>query len=608
MIQIPENHQYVQSNIGDVQPNIFISKNLDLTDNYGKIRIGKRLVVNTSSTNSPVSMNNCPVAFVEWSQGTALAPAIFSIAGLNFIEQVTDYPGGTGFGIVSGSVSTYSSDNSDLKIFQNNLYGSGQTTLEKYAYNGALSEVDTTFSSLGSHLMEVYSGNVLYIQDTFSLITAWNGSSLARSGANTIDFSTVSPVGGVASNSTITGIRAATNIIWVSTMNQSGGRGYVYQWDGASNSPTKEFKLESAGAMAMIIKDDVPWIMDVYGRLLAWNGGTFEVKAQLNRRVNQLFYNSLSPLNNRWIHPNGMSIINNRLNILIDGRHYNAAGSIEETIPSGIYEYDDNIGLSHKHSFGLSYSGDTIIDYGSNRIARAGALAELNYPDLSTSRNGTFLAGANYYIDATTVAKAVFYDDSNDTLQKSGYIVTNKIEATDGSPYNLPVVEANWQSFFTVYKTLLNQSDKIIPKYRTTELTPVEGTISWIDTRTFKVPNSSVIVSNYWTHGTGGEVEIMQGLGAGKCAHITSATLGNDGNWVVGVDESFVGATGTAQARFANWIKISEISPVNNNVNFNSDTIGQKSTWIQFKVCMLFTGRDEIERFLISNVTATPVK
>lgn len=599
MKSIPTNHAYTQPNTSDVLGDIFVSKNLDLTDNLGKIRVGKRLVLNANTADVGSNFNGVPVAIKEFSLN--VGNRMLAIGGAQLLQSTGDYPGST----VAGFLGTYPIDltsfNSDMEIYNGDLHMTGSTNLYKLAFGGTnvSSSIYSSLNSGSPHYLCVYLSS-LYITNLNNQIVLWNGSS----------GSTVFTLPSTATKQVITFIKAASNRIWIGTVasvNSAGQKGYIYEWDGGSASPTKEHRLETAGVVSCVIKDDVPYVMDVYGKLLMWNGGTFKEVARLNRRKNQLFNTTFSGSANSYVHPNGMAVVNGRINILINGSFFDSTSSMIETIPSGIWEYDENIGLYHKHSFGLSHVGDTIVDYGSNRISTAGALAEVNYPDSSASRDGTLMAGADYYTDATTVTHGIFYDNSNDTLQKAGYVVFTKSEATDGSVYNLPTVEGMWESWFTIYRKLLNASDKIVSKYKTQEGTNAEGTINWISNTTFSVSNSSVVVSNYWTSGTGGEVEIMQGLGAGKCAHITNATL-SGGLWTVTVDETFVNGTlnGTAVARFSNWKKISAIVP--NNQVFNSDTISVKSTWIQLKVCMTFTGRDEIERFLLSNGNATPPK
>lgn len=593
----PQTHVLTQPNTSDVLGDIFISKNLDLVENLGKVRVGTRLVVNTSTADAG-TLSDVPIGFREHNSS---GYKLYAVAGGSVQVSSADYPSSS-FTADAGFAFTNppNSAQSDIETYMGDMYVTTTTDLCKLAASSWSIVSTNTLGSGAVHLMCSYAGK-LYITDSDYKIYNWDGSSLTKTGASTLDLSQYDP------NIVITFMRAAGDTMWIGTINQAGDKAYIYKWDGIQTVAVASYKLRSAGVLSGAVMDDVLYAMDVYGRLLAWNGGTFLEKARLNRRSNKLFWNPFAISNVRFIHPNGMAVIGEKINILIDTRLYDSSGSVGQTVPSGIYEYDETIGLYHKHSFSMNHAADTITDYGANRISYAGGLYETNFPDTSVSRNGTFLAGANYYTSATVTTSAIFNDDSNDTLQKYGYMVTAKLEATDGSPYNLPTVEGMWQSFYTIYRKLLASTDKIISKYRINDLEPVEATITWLSTTTFTVPNSSVVVSNYWTATTGDEVEIMQGIGAGKCAHITNAVL-SSGTWIVTLDETFTGVLAgvTSIARFQHWKKISAITP--NNQNFNSDTISTKSTWLELKVCMQFSGKDEIERLLISNSNATPVK
>jgi hypothetical protein len=597
MKQIPnaQNHMWTQQNTSDVLGDIFASKNLDLTENLGKLRLGRRMVLNTSTLDTG-NFSGTPVAFAQWNPTNA--QAIFMLAGSNCVQLSDNYPAAAPYSYTNVGTN-FSPDVSDMIVYNGNLYATTETALVEFA-SGTWTPVGSALATGTAHMMCVYNG-LLYVTNLQSQVWSWNGSTMNTSGGQAIQL-------GSSLFNIITCIRAASNRIWISTVNSSGGRGYVYEWDGASTTVSVSHVLESAGALSCVVKDDIPYIMDVYGCLIAWNGSTFIEQARLYRRTDKLFYNSLSTINNRFIHPNGLAIVKNRINALIDTRHDDPNFEVEQTIPSGVWEYDETIGIYHKHSLTRNHVTDTITDYGASRISRAGAIMEVNGANNTTSaRNGTFITGADYFLDASATTSGVFYDDSNDTLQKAGHFITTKIEATDGSPYNLPTVQAQWNSFVTMYRLLLNATDKIVPKYRTNDVETVDATITWVTSNQFTVPNTSVNAGTYYLNGQGNEVEIIQGIGASMCAHITAATLAG-GTWTVTLDENIPNATGTSIGRFGNWVKISEITPLNNPVNFNSDTIGIPSTWVQFKVWMLFTGKDEIERILISNGNATPVK
>ena len=575
--QVTQLNSWSQSNNSDTNGTLWASKNIDLTENESKLRLGKRLVLNTATADN-ADLSAPPIGF-------KLMNVVYTVAGSYVHSMFGNYPNSAGFTKVtaSGAPSTCDSQYSDIEVSNGYMYVSANDAKVYYMDSGGTWGSFSAGSAYTTHMLTSYGGRT-YMSNLYSSIVSWstsNGSDLATSGQYTLQM-------GNSNSNVITCLRSSSNRIWICTVNNLGGKGYVYEWDGASNQATKSYRLESSGAVSCVIKDDIPYIMDTYGNLLSWNGSTFKKLDGFNRITNQLFIDLASYSNTRFIHPNGMSIVKGKINLLINGTSADAVGSTVQTIPSGIWEYDEKHGLYHKYSFTLDKSGGTIKDYGASKISRVGALAELNFANTDTGRDGTLFAGTNYYTDASTVTTGIFYDNSLDNLQKGGNFITGKIYS--------PNVMETFQSLYYRYKRLASSNDKIVVKYRTDDVEPVEGTITWTSTTTFTVPNSSVVVSNYWTSGTGGEVEIIQGVGSGKCSHITNAVL-SAGTWTVTVDETYTGATGTAIARFQNWTKLGSNVYGDNHTAFNNlqFPLLSTATWVQIKVWMLFTGRQEID-------------
>lgn len=594
MISIPSSGAYTQPNDSDVSGNIFKSFNLDLVDNRGRMRVGTRLVLGLSSSTYPSDFTAQPTAFRGFSSSSG--NLIFALCAGKIYQSNADYPG-SGFTTFAGTLPTdLTAFNSDLEIYGPDLYVTGSTGLYKLSF-GTTNFSAFLYNTLGSasqHKLCAFNGtNLLYVTNNDNVIYSWNGSAMTTSGANSLTINN-------PSKHSIAWIKAGSDKVWIgfnSGINSSGSRGSIFSWDGASIIPSKEYKLSSPGSYGCVIKDDVPWTMDAYGRLLAWNGGTFIEKARLNRRTDQLFsMSSTAP----YVHSNGMSLVNGRINILINASHYNATASVENQIPSGIWEYDESIGLYHKHSFGLSTSAGTIQDWGAQRIAAAGALYEFNYPDNASARNGTFVAGASYYTDASSNLYGIFSDDSLDTLQKTGIYVSPKIDAQDDAAHGIGVISDVWQKLFITYRKLLAATDKITAKYRTVEDTPTDITGTWVSsTSTTTTFTTSTDISSYWTSGTGGEVEIIQGQGAGRAPHITSITT-NGIVYTVTVDEGMaVTAAATFTAKVSSWTKISPLLAMTGS--FSEFPISADSTWIQLKLSMLFTGKNEIHKILLVN-------
>lgn len=599
MIQIPNKKNlevWSQPNTSDSIPNIWASKGIDLTSNEGKVRLGKKLLVNTS-TSDVAEITSYPAAFKVYGSSK------FAIAGASGTGYVfsngTTYPSAGTFTKVTASNSPTAVDSrySDMEISNGNLYVTQASNSVAWTSDGSTWGTQFTVGgsdSTSAHMLTSYAGRT-YMSKLSSLILSWDSSNtVATSGQYTLQL-------GNSDSNVITFLRSSSNRIWIGVVNTLGGKGYVYEWDGASTQVTKSYRLEAQGALSCVIKDDVPYVMDSNGSLLKWNGGTFVEIGRLNRRRNILLYNPLSTSNQRFIHPNGMSLVNGKVNINIDGRNYDNTSSQEETIPSGIWEYDPAHGLYHKESFGLTNSGSSVTDFGQFKIAGAGAISELNMPNNASNRNGTYLVGATYYTDATTTTSGIFYNDSNDTFQKAGYFDTYKIYS--------PNITETWQTFFYRFRKLLGSGDKIVVKYRTEEAEPTDITITWstigASTSTFTTTDANI--ANY---AIGDEVEGVQGTGSGRCSHIVSISAPVVGVYTVVVDEVYTGATGTAKVRLQKWVKLYYSTYGSSEVNFSDISIkaSATSTFIQFKVFMTFTGRGELDDLSIQTQSSQSAK
>jgi len=338
--------------------------------------------------------------------------------------------------------------------------------------------------------------------------------------------------------------------------------------------------------------------MDTLGQLLAWNGGTFVRVAQLFTRNKRYLYNATSQTNLRFIHPNGMSVINGRISCLIDGRAMDGAtGSPDtftqlNTVPSGVYEFStlpgadynifQNKGLIHKHSLSLGHVGSTITDYGQIRLKGVGALSELTFQQNSTPYNATFLAGASYSDDVSSsggTKYAIWYDDINDTLQKAGWFVTPKLYS--------PNITEVWQKIFVQTRDMLDSNDKVVIKYRIKDVasTEVVGKAASTSTVTYTGDLTALVA-------VGDEIEFTQGVNSGILAHVTVISYSNPTTTIT-IDETITSSgAATIKFRYAKWTKGKSIGYAGNTPD--EVPIGKVGGFIQFKLWMRFTGQDEL--------------
>lgn len=573
MILIPsQNKQFTQNNKSDLLGNIWSSFNLDLSSNPGRIRLSPRLMV--SSEQAFVStISSAPCAFKFYNN------AYWAVAGTKVhTNSSTSLQASFTADATSSTPTTCDVTVSDMEVFNSELYVStASNTL--YYYDGASwSSISIGSASTDTHMMTTYSGYLYWstLQNKIYQIDTSHTSSLKLT------------IGTTSGENVITWMRAASNRIWIGTVNTLGGKGYVYEWDGVSRQVSRAYRLESQGALACSIKDDIPYIVDTNGRLLVYSGGTFQEVARFP--TGTLFLTkSTSSVNDRFIHPNGMSVIEGKINILINNKGGDYAATIKENLPSGIWEYDPNIGLYHKYAptYYDDDGGSPITDYGQNKISAVGALADFKKADSSSSANGSFLAGITLYTNVSSTNSAIMIDDSNDTVQKYGYFVTTWIDSAN--------LKDTWNKIYTTYRKFLDSSDKIVLKYRQIEDNPTEISITWSSTNSFTTTTDL-------SGNVGDEIEILQGQGGGLCAHITNVTTFGS-TYIVTIDETLANITNgnTAKARLQSWIKIGSITDLtteSKELSFDSSV----SERIQLKVCMLFKGKDQLHRVALINV------
>lgn len=588
---------YIQNNRTNIFPvgNLWSTFNIDTQSNVGVLRISSRLKLNYSSAD--VDQFGIPVA-IKFFDGK-----IFAICD-TYIFQNGGTPDNTTW-IADGSVSTgsqdgnFEADASDMETFNDTLCATTKTGLYSKAYIGTGAGTWTSRDTITSGTNHVvcyfkkfdrlyYADHTDYIH---SISTAWV---TADPGADyAIQLSSNSPP-----MYQVTCMRAASNFIWIGTVNtySSGAPGKISQWDGLSAQVSSEHQLNNAqGCMAIAIdpNTDTPFAMDSNGVLSSYNGSGFVEVARLPFPFSKLPYNIADSDNEKFIHPNGMYFTKNgNLRCLINNRANVSSLGVIENLPSGIWEWIRGTN-SFIHVQSFSYNppaSSTITDYGQNRVSRVGALVSMNVPSTSNI-DGTLMVGATFYTNATDSKSGIFYDNSKDDVQKKGYFVSTWFESGE--------IASSWNGWWATFKKL-GATDNIVFKYRLTEEAPVEGTITWVDTTHFTVANTVCDVSQYWTSGTGGEVEILRGVGSGQCVHITNAVLAG-GTWTVTVDEVITGATTTtATARFQKWIKI-----------FPADSLLPLSTWgswalntestprFQIKGCFTFTGVGEYHKGIL---------
>ena len=579
MIEIPQNNQWVQTNRSDVLGNLVGTLNVDFTKVLGNTRVN-RMIQTTSQNNGSApnaSLTSYPVGFQIFNS------KIWTVAGAKAHQSGT-VTANSSFVVDATSGTPTDCDSTQSDILVTTLGGTGYlfvTANSKLYYVTSGSWSNTSFTGDGPWMMTAYASRLYFTVSGLSKIySTVDGPTIVSSSDYSLTLGT---------NFIPTVMRASSNRIWIGTIAKN-GKGYVFEWDGVSTQPTREYRLESQGVCSMVIKDDVPYIMDTNGRLQVYYNGTFKELARLPTD-DKFFLKATDTVNDRYIHPNGMSVCNGKINILINNKLDDSAGSIPEFCPSGIWEYDEKIGLYHKYSASyLPVSQNSVTDYGQIRVSGVGALSEMKLQNSASNATGDLMAGMTVYTDATTTDVGIFTNDTFDAVtgtyhanEACGHIVTTKIESSQ--------IKDVWQRLVAFYERFKTSTDKITVKKRSYVQNPTEITITWVDTSSFTTTSNVLGLEGY-------EVQVIQGTGSSKTAHITRIDNHNT-YYTVTLDDTFTGVTGTAKAVIQRWIKCGEIS--NQTSQHQQVNLDETSEYIQLKIAFQFTGKNEFNKMILVN-------
>lgn len=581
-----------QLNDGNILGELWSTFGIDLSDNNGTIRLSKKVKLNTTSDNE--ANLGLPIAFANFDL------RMFCIAGTKIFKN-------TGNNITSSFVEDASTGvptglsvaESDMNLFNGELVVAKSNRIYTKAANGSGTGAWTDRGALSSGYHKLTYFNKFdreYIVDNNVTIksadTSW---SVATSGDNFIDIGDTKGY--------ISTIVASSDYIWIGTYHpsnlasgvvDSSASASILLWDGLSSTITKEFKINAKGILSMVVKDDTVYAMDSNGNLLKYNGYSFSKIGQLP--VNYEILNNATTVlssDSRFIHPNGLEISRNgTILALINNQVSDNTGSILENLQSGIWEWNESNGFIHRYPISfLARTSSTITDYGQNRVSAVGAIKVADIMSTSSLGKSTIVCGLNYYKTVSSTASGIFIDTpvpSNDSIpegQKAGYFITSWLLSSQ--------LKDSWIKVITKHRKLLNSSDKIVLKYRIYEEEPTEVTSTWVNTTTFKTTTD---VSDY---SVGDEIEIISGIGAGKCTHIASIQSG-DTEYIITIEDAVSGATTTtSKMRFQKWKKFATIQ--NQIAESSKNNIGISSERIQLKIYMEWTGDNEIFELIILN-------
>jgi hypothetical protein len=580
MNKIPQNKIWKQQNLGDGFNDIVKSYNLDLASEQGFLKLFPRLVLNTGSdddadlkipfaivynnTLSKWHVGSGAVMFVggdlpneAFTQDAATTPPSF---------ETTTRPDIAVFTAANGDEYTYGMS---AELFKLNIGGT--------AWGSAITGLGG--STNGAPLIP-FLGRLYYRIGRASMGSI-NASDTPVAPTNTY---------ALALNDNAQEIncgKATSDFIFLGTIARPGRKARVHKWNGSSTAVTATYEIDAQGVLSMGIVNNTPWILDSNGALRIFNGGAFVEVDRLPYKKGQIIRPVSGASATHLCHYNGMTVDGDRIFININSTL--ADGTTYDNVPSGLWEYNPTNKLFHHGSPTTTKSGSAIVDYGAQKISATGAISMAKVSDSTT--NGTILTGFSYYSDATTVKHGIFYDDNNDTLQKAGSLIISRIPSEN--------VTDIWQKIYAILgRKFLSATDKIVLKARTEEDEPTEATITYTSTTTFTVAASAFTTAPV----EGDEVEILQGVGAGRCAHITAVT--GTTTLTITVDETITGATTqTTKARFQTWKKLGSYNAQTDDffkLPVDQSQLGA-SPWFQIKAWILWTGKNKLSHLIVSN-------
>lgn len=582
MIRIPSEGVWTQDNSGDTRGTLQETFNIDLESNKGRVRLlrSKRIAYDGSPTGfGEVAAFERFIQKLYIASEHASAHDIWIGNNSPFDTPVND----------SSSVEIVPST-TDLMAWNNGLYLSTGNELFYSTDGTAWNEIGSNVLTSGDiHLLTALN-DVLYVTDQdYKVFSVTSGNTFQNSGAQTLNLN----LPGWGTTVLMTGI----DKIWVGLSNNNGGMlSYVFEWDGqTANTPDARYEIDASGIMAGVVKDGVPYIVDSRGRLMVLNGGAFQELARfpMNGRTFKGF--NLIKNDDRAIHPRGMAIDGDEILINVANRTDEISTEKANEFPSGVWGWSQSNGLYHKIAPSYQAVADTgttgLTDYGQYRCYSGGPIMVFesvnqgNDPD--TPNGGRIVFAMEYFTDAddasTDTQWGLFTDDTNDNTQKAGWVTTARIDSS--------YFRDNWQTIYTALSELSTTGDLVEIKYRTKDETPTYFSGTWTGTDRF---NTTTELSDY---AQGNEITIVQGKGGGAVAHASSLTYGAGSEVVLDRDITGITVGQTSKFRIEKWTKIDKIT----DLSTEGRTIGVQDHWIQIKVYLQWTGRQELYGMLIKN-------
>lgn len=622
MFVIPskENKTFQQLNNGDTAGNIYSSFNVDFTYNKGRINTTRSLqVANISSIATAGSKTiKVPSTAFTFFDITGNGKTFVSYAGsiMSASSPLGTYTLDTNTSTPDNSSNATYALETDMKVFNGKLYATkaGGAILYKSAGVSAWSTLIAGSGSLGfgGNQMQVYGDRLYYVTpEADKVLSVSTANVVATSGTYTLDLSVFA--------GTISWIKASSNRIWIGLSKIDGTRGIIFEWDGQSeNLWSKNYIIDATGSYSCAIKDDIPYILDNEGRLLAFNGSVFQEVSRLPILSNKKSAYALC-------HFNGMTTSNDEiiLNIsgaLDSGSTSNESSGYTEELPSGIWKYNKQNGMYHFTSasntvfasplveldYGISYTGDPS---NASFIRPSGAVLDVTYADNNNYVGVVYSSSVPALSSGLTLGIYASFGAELDTTSVTG---------TTSAAITTPFLESNqvtdvWKKIITKYRKFADSGDLIHLKYRTIKQPDLIYSANYTDSLTINIPLLNTISTNQTSRNLiaiGDEVKIISGYGAGSYRTITNIVVSGT-TYILTLDSAVNTPTNGALCHIliSKWISLPDIT--DNDLQFTETSLlsKNKDIQVQFKIIAEWqTLNNELYEIMVVNDTEQHAK
>lgn len=542
--RIPNQGQIRQTGRGDVFGELWASRNVDLSESPGKLKLARPM--KRVATDSTIGSDSIVGLGVLNGSAYALTPGtLYRATGASGYETWA-------------SESTTPDRAEDMVVFRGQLVMT--TTDDLDAYDGS-SFTSNWWTARGNpsltsnnpvvavpHIMEVVriGAETLAVTDG-NEVHAYTGAIGSGSGTSvTVDLD---------KSAVASCIKSAIRKVWIGTYNKAGQEAHVYEWDGASTNYTQSFPVGAQAVLAMELVDDIPYIVTELGEVRRFNGVGFTTVASFPFATSPVFDGSAvsgSTQSNslvRPVHPKGMKRQGGTLFIYATFRGPSDLPLDSRSLP-GIWALDlATNSLTHRAS------------------PEGGLLERVSPIMLISSQHGRIMCGGR----DTSGENGIFLEDLGATANR-GYAITTE--------FGSEAMQDSWHGM-GISADVGGGSVRV--KYRTERVDgyPVTITGAWSSTSVIGSTDADLaLVKTRYDAGYRDEVEVIDGGGAGKLAHISKVEK-SASTYTVTLDEAIGVAGETVTFYVDNW-KAS--GKVQESTFEKHGTAGEASSFAQYKV------------------------